>query len=153
MALITCPECGGRVSTEAAACPSCGFPTGAKKRPLGNKLLLEVRPSWWAYFWLLLFAWLGIPLIIAWLRRQSEVLRVYEDRLSVERGIFTKNYSEFFIRDIRSIDVDQGLWGRIIGIGNLTISTAATVEADETLYGLPDPKKIRDLLIGQRQDA
>lgn len=26
MAIITCPECGGQVSTEAAACPHCGYP-------------------------------------------------------------------------------------------------------------------------------
>ncbi|WP_295857504.1 zinc ribbon domain-containing protein [uncultured Xylophilus sp.] len=26
MALISCPECGHRVSTAAPACPSCGYP-------------------------------------------------------------------------------------------------------------------------------
>lgn len=153
MALINCPECKGQVSTEATTCPSCGYPVNVKKAASGNKLLLEVRPSWWAYFWYLVFAWLLVPLLLAWLRRKSELLRVYEDRISVERGILTKCYSEFFIRDIRSIDVDQGIWGRMVGIGNLTISTAATVEADETLRGLPDPKAIRDLLIAQRQGS
>jgi len=153
MALIKCPECGGQVSTEATACPSCGFPVGTKKAAPSNTPLLEVRPSWWAYFWLLVFAWLLIPLLIAWLRRKSELLRVYEDRVSLERGIFSKCYREFFIRDIRSIDVDQGLWGRMVGIGNLTISTAATVEADETVCGVPNPKAIRDLLIARRQGA
>lgn len=29
MALIACPDCGGRVSDRAAACPSCGFPVAA----------------------------------------------------------------------------------------------------------------------------
>lgn len=114
---------------------------------------MEVRPSWWAYFWHLVFAWLLVPLLIAWFRRKSEMLRIYEDRVSVERGLFTKSYTEFFIRDIRSIDFDQSVWGRMVGIGNLTISTAATVEADETLKGLHDPKGIRDLLIAQRQGA
>jgi membrane protein YdbS with pleckstrin-like domain len=154
MALIQCPECRGQVSTEATACPACGYPIGAKKSAFaGNKLLLETRPSWWAFFWYLAFAWLLVPLLVAWLRRKSEVLRVFEDRVSVERGIVAKNYTEFFIRDIRSIDVDQGLWGRMAGIGDLRISTAATVEADETLRGVPDPKGIRDLLIARRQGA
>lgn len=26
MPLVTCPDCGGPVSTEAAACPTCGRP-------------------------------------------------------------------------------------------------------------------------------
>ncbi len=100
-----------------------------------------------------MFAWLLVPLLIAWFRRKSEVLRIYEDRVSIEKGLFTKSYQEYFIRDIRSIDVDQSFWGRMVGIGNLTISTAATVEADETLQGLPNPKAIRDLLIAKRQGA
>jgi uncharacterized membrane protein YdbT with pleckstrin-like domain len=153
MALIQCPECKGQVSTEATACPSCGYPVGAKTAATGNKLLLEVRPSWWAYVAYFLFAWLLVPLLVAWLHRKSVLLRVYEDRVSVERGVLSKSYTEFFIRDIRSIDVDQGVWGRMVGIGNLTISTAATVEADETLEGLSNPKAIRDLLIAQRQGA
>jgi len=30
MALINCPECGREVSTEAKACPACGFPVAEK---------------------------------------------------------------------------------------------------------------------------
>lgn len=30
MALIDCPDCGGRVSNLAAACPACGFPVAAQ---------------------------------------------------------------------------------------------------------------------------
>jgi len=28
MALIACPECGGKLSDKAFACPSCGYPQG-----------------------------------------------------------------------------------------------------------------------------
>jgi len=54
-------------------------------------------------------------------------------------------------RDIRSIEIDQGLLARMAGIGNLTISTAATIDADEEIQGVPDPKAIRDLILVQRQ--
>lgn len=30
MPLVNCPECGGSVSTDAAACPHCGFPSPAR---------------------------------------------------------------------------------------------------------------------------
>jgi len=36
MALVTCPECTGRVSDKAFACPSCGYPlsqTGGSSWP------------------------------------------------------------------------------------------------------------------------
>ena len=155
MALIDCPECGKQVSTAAATCPSCGFPVAAQAaqaaQPAHDTLLAEVRPSWWRFFWHLCFCWLIVPLIVAWCRRASVILRIYPGRVTLERGLLSKSYREFMARDIRSIEIDQGLMARMVGIGDLTISTAATVDADEEIEGIPDPKALRDLILAQRQ--
>jgi len=167
MALIACPECGRQVSTEAASCPSCGYPIAARVErtpaavssavaaaPVDTQtVLMEVHPSWWNFFWHLFFFWLLIPLFIALYRRHSFVMRIYSDRVSIEEGFWAKETSEFFIRDIRSIDVRQGVWGRMVGIGDVTISTAATVDAAEEAQGVANPKGIKELLIAQRQQA
>jgi len=165
MALITCPECGKEVSTEAKVCPSCGYPVAERSdaatlpltAPAGavdaQAVLLEVRPSWWTFGWHLLFFWLLLPLLIALYRRHSFVMRIYSDRVSIEEGFWSKEASEFFIKDIRSIDVRQGFWGRLVNIGDVTISTAATVEPAEKASGVPEPKRIKELLIGQRQQS
>ena len=92
-----------------------------------------------------------MPLIVAWCRRASVILRIYHGRVTLERGLLSKSYREFMARDIRSIEVDQGLLARMVGIGDLTISTAATVDADEEIEGIPDPKALRDLILAQRQ--
>ena len=154
MALINCPECSHQVSTLAKTCPQCGFPLA--EHVTANQVtsitpLLEVRPSWWNYFWYLFFAWLLIPWLIAWLQRRSSILRVYVDRISWEQGILTKATQEFFIKDIRSLEVNQSFWGRIIGVGDLTISTAATVDAADAVEGIPHPTQVKDLIIAQRQ--
>jgi len=159
MALIQCPDCKRQVSSEAKSCPSCGYPVAERLSEgsmtvapaQANQLLMEVRPSWWKFFWHLVFAWLVIPLLVAIYRRHSLVLRVYSDRVALERGLFTKEHREFFIKDIRSIDVDQTILERLVGIGDLTISTAATVDAAEGIPGVPAPTRIKDLLIAQRQ--
>ena len=154
MALISCPECGNQVSTAAPACPSCGFPVAAqmaRAQSAPDTLLAEVRPSWWRFFWHLFFFWLIVPPIVAWGRRASVVLRIYPGRVTLERGLLSKSYREFVARDIRSIEIDQRFLARMVGIGNLTISTAATVDADEEIEGIPNPKAIRDLILAQRQ--
>jgi membrane protein YdbS with pleckstrin-like domain len=155
MALIDCPECGREVSREATACPQCGYPVAerlASATPAhGIEVLLEVRPSWWNFFWYLVFFWLIVPLLIALWKRNALVLRVYHDRVKLERGLLSKEYRELFIGDIRSIDVDQGVLGRLCGFGDLTVSTAATVDAAEIMPGLPHPLRIKDLIIAQRQ--
>ena len=161
MPLIDCPECGRQVSTAAKACPACGFPVAEKlstgevmrqppAAPTANELLAEVRPSCWNYFWHWVFFFLIVPPITAACRRASTVLRVYPNRVTLERGLFSKCYQDFLPRDIRSIDVDQGFLARLVGIGDITISTAATVEAAEKIEGIPDPKGIRELILAQR---
>jgi len=167
MPLIPCPECGKEISTAATVCPACGYPL-AQPSPTApapevqapavvavdlQSVLLEVRPSWWNFGWHLLFCWLLVPLFIALYRRHSFVMRIYSDRVSVEEGFWSKETSEFFIRDIRSIDVRQGIWGRMAGIGDVTISTAATVDAAEVARGVPQPKHIKELLISRRQQS
>jgi membrane protein YdbS with pleckstrin-like domain len=159
MALIQCPDCKRQVSSEAKVCPSCGYPIAERLQagdiPAASAetggLLLEVRPSWWKFFWHLVFFWLVIPLVVAIVRRNSFLMRIYSDRVSLERGVFTKEHRELFIKDIRSIDVDQTLLQRLVGIGDLTLSTAATLDAAEVIPGVPDPMRVKDLLIAQRQ--
>ncbi len=160
MALINCPECGKQVSTAAKACPGCGFPVAEKvaqgeveSQTAGqpaNELLVEVRPSCWNFFWHWFFFFLIVPPIIAWYRRASLVLRVFPNRITIERGVFSKCYQDYLPRDIRSIDIDQSFLARMVGIGDMTISTAATAEASERLEGIPDPKGIRELILEQR---
>lgn len=150
MALTNCPECGRPISTLAKACPQCGFQVPARPVDVATPLL-EVRPSWWNFFWHLVFAWLIVPWIIAGLRRRSSVLRIYPDRIAWERGLLAKDARVLFIKDIRSVDVNQTLWGRLVNVGDLTISTAATVDAADVVPGLPRPLQVKDLIIAQRQ--
>lgn len=158
MALIHCPECNKQISDKAQACPECGYPvaaavaSGAQPTPSRpEELLAEFRPSWWNYFWHLFFFFLIVPLIVAIIQRKATVLRVYTNRITLERGIASKCYKDFMIRDIRSIDVDQTLGNRMVGIGTITISTAATVDAAETISGISDPQGVRELILAQRR--
>jgi len=115
-----------------------------------SRLLLEVRPSWWHFFWHFVFFWLIIPLIVAIWRRKSLILRLYEDRILIEEGILSKNYIEVFIKDIRSVNVYKSLTQRIFNIGNLMIATAGTIGYELSAAGLPDPIYIKDIIIEQR---
>ncbi len=169
MPLIKCPECGREVSTAAKACPNCGFPVAEQAASAAAstasasptvpteaptiELLAEVRTSWWRYFWYLLFAWLVVPFIIAWVKRSAVVLRIYRDRITLEQGILSKCERELFIRDIRSVDIDQSFMNRIFNIGDLTISTAASADATNFIAGVPNPQQVRDLIIARRQGS
>ena len=118
-----------------------------------EKLLLEARPSWWNFFWHFVFFWLIIPLIVALWKRRALVLRVYDDRVSLEKGVLSKNFTEVFIKDIRTINIKQSLIQRIFKIGDVMIATAGTSGYEHFAYGLPAPKRIKDLIIEQRREG
>jgi membrane protein YdbS with pleckstrin-like domain len=162
MPLFNCPECKQPVSTEAHTCPHCGFPIAekyAQQQPAdaaaaeaqAPQLLAEIRPSWWRYFWYFFCFFLIVPPIVAIFRRKATLLQVYPDRIRFTRGLMSKCYRDYKPRDIRSIDIDQTLLQRMVGIGDLTISTAATAEASEEMESIPDPQGVRDLILGQRR--
>jgi hypothetical protein len=162
MALFECPECKQSVSTEAHTCPHCGFPIAEKlaHQPTAGtegasgsapEPLAEVLPSWWAYFWHFFFFFLIVPPIVAVFRRNGTVLHVFPDRVRITRGLMSKCYRDYKPRDIRSIDIDQTFLQRIVGIGDLSISTAATTEASERMNSIPNPQAVRDLILGQRR--
>jgi len=118
-----------------------------------EKLLLEARPSWWNFFWYFVLFFLIIPPIMALWKRSALVLRVYEDRVSLEKGVLSKNFTELFIKDIRTINIKQGIVQRIFGIGDVMIATAGTSGYEHFAYGLPGPRRIKGLIIEQRHKS
>jgi hypothetical protein len=70
-------------------------------------LLLEVEPSWWHYFWYLVFGWLLIPLVIALWKQASLTLRVYPDRVVLETGLVSKRVVDLAITDINTVEIIQ----------------------------------------------
>jgi hypothetical protein len=161
MSLIDCPECKKPVSSEAHACPFCGYPIAERLKAKseggagqgGRELLLEVKPSCWGYFWYWFFFFLIVPPIIGLVKRKGTVMRVFRDRITVERGFFSKCYQDYNPRDIRSIDVDQSFFQRLLGIGDIAIATAASAEGSERLSSIPDPRGLRELILSLRTES
>jgi uncharacterized membrane protein YdbT with pleckstrin-like domain len=113
--------------------------------------IIEVKPSGWNFFWHWFFFWLIVPPIIALVKRNSTALRIYEDRISLEEGFMRKEVTDVFIADVRGVEVKQGIWQRMFGLGDIFIGTAAADGWEEAVRGLPDAMKIRDLILQQRR--
>ncbi|MFQ5896889.1 MAG: PH domain-containing protein [Candidatus Methylomirabilia bacterium] len=118
-----------------------------------EQVLWEARPSWWNFFWHWVFFWLIIPVIVALWKRASLLLRVYEDRVVLERGVLSRNIKIVFITDIRTIDIRQSFLQRILRIGTVMIATAGTSGYEDVANGLPDPKGIKELILRQRRKS
>lgn len=114
-----------------------------------EKLLLEAHPSRWNFFWHYFFFFLLIPPLIAMWRRSSFVLRIYTNRISVEKRRFSRDVIDIFCTDVRSVEVRQSFCQRLGGIGDVIIGNAAS-NSEEVAFGVPDPNGIKDLILSQK---
>ena len=66
-------------------------------------------------------------------------------RLSLSQRITRVRYE-----DIRSVEIDQTLWERILDIGTVQISTAANSGVEVILEGIAAPQEVQDMLQRER---
>lgn len=116
-----------------------------------DEVLLFVQPSWWNYFWHLVFFFLIIPVLIALWQRASLKILVYSDRIVFEKGVLSKDVKEIFCADVRTIDVKQSFFQRIIGVGNIALATSGTSGYEEEAQGIPDPIGLKDMIYRQKR--
>ena len=80
---------------------------------------------WWIFFGLLLLAAFGLGLLLwlwAWLVYRSTELAVTNKRIITKAGFIQRNTTEMFLEKVESIQVDQGIMGRMFDFGSITVS-------------------------------
>jgi uncharacterized membrane protein YdbT with pleckstrin-like domain len=80
---------------------------------------------WWIFLGLLLLIAAGLGLLVwlaAWLKFRSTELAVTNKRIITKSGLIQRNTTEMFLEKVESIQVDQGILGRIFDFGSITIS-------------------------------
>jgi uncharacterized membrane protein YdbT with pleckstrin-like domain len=120
---------------------------------MAEEPLLVARPSGWLFFWHWAFCWLIVPLIIALWKRADLELRIYDDRLVLETGVLSKNMKEIYIEDIRAVEIRESFWGRMVGIGSISIASAGEASSVLSATGIPHPRRIHDLIQELRRKA
>ncbi|MEY4749295.1 MAG: hypothetical protein RIQ60_1509 [Pseudomonadota bacterium] len=113
--------------------------------------------SWWSMFHLLALGVLLLPLFgfgliflgKAWLRRSTTELAVTTRRVIVKTGLVRRSTVEINIGRIESIQVDQGILGRMFDFGTLVIAGGGNAQAP--ILGIARPMAFRRAFI-QAQD-
>ena len=158
MALIDCPECLGRVSDRALACPPCGYPVREGSSGGPERDLLAVSPrlfggNWFIHFLMILLCVVGVGFIfygVEWLTQRATRLLVTDRRTTLKKGILEKATNEIRHSDIRNVRVTQSFIDRMFGVGTLELSSAGQSDVEIAVKGLPNPQHIAELIREQR---
>ena len=88
-------------------------------------------------------------LFVWWLKSRYETLTVTSRRTTYRWGIISRDTTEVLHEDVANLQVDQSGFGRLLGVGDLFISSAAQDGLEIRALGIPTPEKpagiVRDL--------
>ena len=103
---------------------------------------------------ILLIAAFGLGLLILlvwWLKVLGITLIVTDERVTLRKGILSKHTNEVYHTDIRNVQISQGLFQRMLGVGTIGISSAGHAGIEIQVAGLPKPQKIKDIIDQHRR--
>jgi uncharacterized membrane protein YdbT with pleckstrin-like domain len=61
-------------------------------------------------------------------------------------GIISRSTSEVTMKDIRSMDLKQGIFERIFGLGTVQIGSAGHAGIEVQFSGIPGAPKVKDMI-------
>ena len=90
------------------------------------------------------------PLVIgvlwALLVRWSSEYRLYEDGLEVESGILARRIENLQLFRVRDLGLAQSLMARLLGVGNVMVTSTDQSSPRLVLRGVDDPRAVYDAL-------
>jgi len=125
----------------------------------GERIVHAGRISAWALWHLIALGIILLPafgiglvfLIIAYVRYQSTELAVTTKRVIVKHGFIRRQTVEINLSKVESIQVDQGVLGRMLNFGTLIVAGTGTSHAP--LAGIADPMAFRKAFIEAQDEG
>lgn len=124
----------------------------------GEKVVHLGQVSLWSLWHLLVFGVLLLPvaiglvlLVLAYIRFKSIEMAVTTKRVIVKHGFIRRNTIEINLSKIESLQVEQGVLGRIFNFG--TIVVAGTGASHAPIAGIADPMAFRKAFVEAQDGA
>jgi uncharacterized membrane protein YdbT with pleckstrin-like domain len=92
---------------------------------------------------LLVFAAIvGITLLAGFVKRVATVYTITDRRLNIKRGIIARNVQETRLQRVQNVNFSQGVYERLMQIGNVDFDTAGTDDSNFIFSGVAQPEAV-----------
>lgn len=88
--------------------------------------------------------------IVVWIRWQSITYTLTDQRIKIERGIFSRQEKLIAVDRVQDVSTQKSLLGRLLGYGHVQIESAGEV-GSEVFFNLPEPDRFRDEVFVQSE--
>lgn len=113
-----------------------------------NKAMFAANPIGFLLTLLLIPVFgIGLLILIVWfIDCQGSSLTVTNKRSILRSGILSKHTSEVLHKDVRNLQVSQGIINRMFGVGSIAISSAGQSDFEIYIRGVTDPYKAKSII-------
>lgn len=108
--------------------------------------LSRIAPSGLAVLGAILLLAAGPVYLVWWLSCRATRLTISDRKITLRRGLLTKDINEVRHDDIRNVRITQNLLQRLLRVGNIGISTAGQAGVEIEVNGLPNPHRVREII-------
>lgn len=84
--------------------------------------------------------------LVAVYRRYRYDYRIEDRVIEARKGILARKVDALHLDDLRHVEVNQGVWQRILGVGTIRFASAGTDQPEIVFRGVMHPDRIRQKL-------
>ena len=95
----------------------------------------------------------GLLILAVWfLSVWGTTLTVSDERVTLRKGILSKHTNEVMIRDIRNVQISQGIFQRLFGVGSIAVGSAGHGGVEIEAAGIPFPQRVKQIIDERRRN-
>jgi uncharacterized membrane protein YdbT with pleckstrin-like domain len=84
----------------------------------------------------------GLTILAGFIKRVATVYTITDRRLNIKRGIIARNVQETRLQRVQNVNFDQGVYERLMQIGDVEFTTAGTEESNFVFAGVAEPEEV-----------
>jgi uncharacterized membrane protein YdbT with pleckstrin-like domain len=92
---------------------------------------------------LVVFVIVAITVLVGFIRRVATVYTITDRRLNIKRGIISREVQETRLERVQNVNYNQGLFERIVQVGDVNFDTAGSGDYDFSFDGVADPEEVQ----------
>jgi uncharacterized membrane protein YdbT with pleckstrin-like domain len=84
----------------------------------------------------------GITILVGFIKRVATVYTITDRRLNIKRGIVARKVQETRLQRVQNVNYSQGVYERIMQIGDVDFDTAGTDDSNFVFAGVAQPEQV-----------
>lgn len=109
---------------------------------MSERTIQEFRPSWAAWFWLIVLT-IGFALPYVWWRRRGIRYEITDSRMIRHTGRVSSSTDEFQLDRVTRVQTHQSFTERFFGVGTITLDAGVD---EMTLKAVPNYEQVAELI-------